>query len=123
MDFVTAVKTCFNNYVKFEGRASRPEFWWFMLFCLVGGMVAGIFGRTLNGLFNLVVLLPSLAVGARRLHDINKSAWFLLLWLVPVVGWVILIWWACQPGTDGPNTYGGDAPAPGEQQALPPGAV
>jgi uncharacterized membrane protein YhaH (DUF805 family) len=58
----------------------------------------------LSGLFSLGVLLPSLAVGARRLHDTDRSAWFLLLWFVPFIGWIILIVWAIQEGKE-PNRY------------------
>lgn len=122
MGFVEAVKTCFQKYVTFEGRAARPEYWWFILFCIVGGIVTSIFGQTLNAIFQLATLVPCVAVGARRLHDIGKSGWFQLLWFVPIIGWGILIWWACQPGT-GPNAYGTSADANIDQQALPPGAV
>jgi uncharacterized membrane protein YhaH (DUF805 family) len=121
MDFQQSIKTCFQKYVGFEGRATRSEFWWFMLFGLAGGLVTSIFGDTVNGLFNLAVLLPTLAVGSRRLHDYGKTAWFLLLWLVPVIGWGILIYWACQPGDPAPNAWG--PPATPVQEALPPGAV
>ena len=60
--------------------------------------------ETLSGLFSLAVLLPSLAVGARRLHDTDRSAWFLLLWFIPLVGWIIMIVWAVQEGKE-PNRY------------------
>ncbi|MBI5276406.1 MAG: DUF805 domain-containing protein [Burkholderiales bacterium] len=123
MDFPQAVKTCFQKYVTFEGRASRPEFWWFMLACLLGGLATGMVSEMLNGLFNLAVLLPSLAVGSRRLHDIGKSAWFLLLWLVPIIGWGILIYWACQPGDPAANAYGEPAMPAAQEAATPPGAV
>ena len=60
--------------------------------------------ETLSGLFSLGVLLPSLAVGARRLHDTDRSAWYLLLWLIPVVGWIVLIVWAIQEAKE-PNRF------------------
>jgi len=60
--------------------------------------------ETLSGLFSLGVLLPSLAVGARRLHDTDRSAWFLLLWLIPLVGWIVLIVWLIQEGKE-PNRF------------------
>lgn len=122
-DIQKAVKTCFKKYVEFSGRAARPEFWWFALFQFVVMLVLGIVSRQLEGLAGLAMLLPGLAVGARRLHDINKSAWLMLLWIIPVLGWILLIYWACQPGDAGENQYGpppADAPlvpavAPGQQ--------
>lgn len=60
----------------------------------------------LSGIYNLAVLLPSLGLSVRRLHDLNKSGWFLLLGLIPLVGGIILLVWACQKGTAGANNYG-----------------
>jgi uncharacterized membrane protein YhaH (DUF805 family) len=57
-------------------------------------------------LFGLATFLPGLAVTARRLHDIGRSGWWMLLWLVPLVGWIVLIVWYCQPGQPGTNQYG-----------------
>jgi uncharacterized membrane protein YhaH (DUF805 family) len=105
-DIQKAVKTCFRKYADFSGRAARPEFWWFVLFQILVSAALGIFSQRLQGLGNLVMLLPGLAVGARRLHDIDKSAWLLLLWLIPVLGWILLIYWAAQPGNAGANKYG-----------------
>jgi uncharacterized membrane protein YhaH (DUF805 family) len=78
--------------------------------------VLGIVSTKLQGLGNLVMLLPGLAVGARRLHDVDKTAWLLLLWLVPIIGWALLIYWACQPGTAGDNRYG---PPPAQAPLTP----
>jgi uncharacterized membrane protein YhaH (DUF805 family) len=91
MDFQTSVKTCFSKYVDFSGRASRPEFWWFFLFCFIASVVLSIISQSLSGLFSLATLLPSLAVGARRLHETNRSGWWQLLWFVPIIGWIIII--------------------------------
>lgn len=103
MTFVDAVRTCLQHkYVDFSGRAARPEFWWFFLFTILVGLVAGILDGALSlryragvGAFEtittLAFLLPSLAVGARRLHDISRPAWWLLLLLVPFVGSIILL--------------------------------
>lgn len=104
MTFGESIKTCFSKYATFEGRASRSEFWWFALFTFLASAVLGIVSEPLSGLFSLAVLLPSLAVGARRLHDINKSGWLLLLWLIPIIGWIILIFWAIQESVE-PNQY------------------
>jgi uncharacterized membrane protein YhaH (DUF805 family) len=122
MDFTQAIKTCLSKYATFSGRASRPEFWWFVLFTILASAAASLIGERLEGLVSLALLLPSLAVGARRLHDIGKSGWFQLLWLVPVVGWIFLIYWAIQQSEPQPNEYG-PLPGTGETPALPPGAV
>ena len=117
-EILDAVKTCFRKYVDFTGRARRPEFWWFALFSFVVGIVAGMIGQWLNSLVSLALLLPSLAVGTRRLHDIGKSGWFQLLWFIPIIGWAILIYWFVQP-TGGPNQYGGVETSPDAPTVMP----
>jgi uncharacterized membrane protein YhaH (DUF805 family) len=113
MGFQEAVATCFSKYVDFEGRASRPEYWFFVLFVFVAGLVLRLIGHLLFGgimlslLFNLAVFLPHIAVGARRLHDIDRSGWFLLLAFIPIVGWLVLLYFMVQPSTPGPNRYDG----------------
>ncbi len=104
MNFPDAVKSAFCNYVKFTGRATRSEYWWFFLFTFLVSAAAGIVSEMLSGLFTLAVLLPSLAVGARRLHDIDKSGWFLLVWFIPIIGWIVMIVWAAQEGKE-PNRF------------------
>lgn len=108
MDFQTAIKTCFSKYADFKGRASRPEFWWFALFMFLASAGLSLINQHLQQLFSLAVLLPSLAVGARRLHDTNRSGWLQLVWLIPVIGWIVLIYLLAQEGKE-PNSYG---PAP-----------
>ena len=119
MDFTTAVRTCFQKYVTFSGRAQRSEFWWFALFNLVGSFVLGLvdailFGwasddpQFLNGIFGLVMFLPSISVAVRRLHDTDRSGWWWWLVLIPLIGWIILIVWYATKGTDGPNRFGPD---------------
>lgn len=121
MDIKQAVTTCLRKYADFNGRAGRPEFWWFALFTMLVSLVASVFlARWFGQLANLVLLLPSIAVGTRRLHDIGKSGWFQLVWLVPLVGWILLIYWFAQPSA-GANAWG-DGPAPAEAAALPPAA-
>lgn len=104
MTFGESINICFKKYATFEGRASRSEYWWFFLFTLLVSMATGIISEALSGLFSLAVLLPSLAVGARRLHDTDRSGWFLLLWIIPVIGWIVLVIWAIQEGKE-PNRY------------------
>ena len=104
MTFGESISVCFKKYVGFDGRAARSEFWWFALFTFLVSLALGIVSQSLSSLFSLAVLLPSLAVGSRRLHDTDRSAWFLLLWLIPVIGWIILIVWAIQEGKE-PNRF------------------
>lgn len=114
--FAGAIQACFAQYATFRGRARRPEFWWFMLFGLLGGLAAGLadlalFGLAaeispINNLFSLALLIPSLAVGSRRLHDTGRSGWWQLIHLVPLVGQIVLIVFWCQRGTEGPNRFG-----------------
>ncbi|MCK9380404.1 MAG: DUF805 domain-containing protein [Sulfuritalea sp.] len=104
MTFGESIKTCLSKYAAFDGRAARSEFWWWFLFTFLASAAAGIVSETLSALFSLAVLLPSLAVGARRLHDTDRSAWFLLLWFIPIIGWIILIVWAVQEGKE-PNRF------------------
>ena len=122
MDFGQAIKTCFNKYATFTGRAGRPEFWWFFLFQVIALAAASMFGETLYGVTTLALLLPALAVGARRLHDVRKSAWFLLLGFIPVLGFLILLYWCAQQSDPQANEYG-SLPGSEEPAALPPGAV
>lgn len=115
MDFMTSIKTCISKYADFSGRAIRPEFWWFVLFTFVGSMVLGVVDGALFGfgavgifglIFQLALLVPSLAVGARRLHDIGHSGWLQLLALIPVLGWIALIYLYAQPGNSKGDKYG-----------------
>lgn len=108
MDFVTAVKTCLaQKYADFNGRATRSEFWWFVLFSVVVQIIARmLLGISLGGLVALALLVPSLAVGSRRLHDIGKSGWLQLLALIPVIGWLVLLYWEVQPSQAEANQYG-----------------
>jgi uncharacterized membrane protein YhaH (DUF805 family) len=122
-DIKKAVTSCFNKYANFSGRAARPEFWWFALFQFVVLAILGVFGKYVYGIGVLALFLPGLAVGARRLHDIGKSGWFLLLGLIPFLGILILIYFWVQPGgptneygePEGPSAEAGPPMAPGQQ--------
>jgi uncharacterized membrane protein YhaH (DUF805 family) len=116
MNFGEAIKSGFSNYVTFSGRAVRSEYWFWVLFTVIGATVAMIIDAALlgydpgtaspiSGIFDLVTLLPSLAVGARRLHDTDRTAWWLLLCLTGI-GAILLIVWFCFKGTPGPNRFG-----------------
>ena len=104
MTFGESIKTCFSKYADCSGRASRSEYWWWFLFLVLGTIAASIVSDTVSALFSLATVVPSLAVGCRRLHDIDKSGWFQLLNLVPVIGWIIVVYWAVQEGKE-PNRF------------------
>lgn len=113
MGFTDAVKSFFNNYATFSGRSSRSEFWYVMLFSLLAGFATGIVDAIIgapltNGLFCLAILIPSLALTSRRLHDTDHSFWWLLIVLVPFIGAILLLVWYCTKGTNGPNRFGPD---------------
>ncbi len=142
MGFGEAVRTCFSKYATFSGRAPRSEYWWWVLFSFLGNLGLGIldgliFGfaeddpAMLAGLFGLATILPSIAVTARRLHDVNRSGWwqvapygmiiaaavlaamgaFILLWAAGITALVLLVAllvWLIRKGTDGPNDFGPD---------------
>ena len=98
MDLQEAVRVCFARCLDFEGEASRSEFWWFFLFTGVVSVTLALFSKTLSGLFSLAVLLPFIAVTVRRLHDTNRSGWGVLIWLLPLVGWLVLAFLLVQEG-------------------------
>ena len=106
ISFGDAIKICFSKYADFEGRARRSEYWWFYLF---GVLVSWI--PYLGWLASLAILIPSLAVGARRLHDTGRSGWWQLL-LFTCVGWIFLIIWWCED-SQGDNEYGPSPKYPG----------
>lgn len=136
-----AMFTPLKRYADFKGRARRKEFWSYILFVWVtmfvlmyvdaalglGGSATGyaeggsvgfnMSGGILTLLFALGTLVPNLAVSVRRLHDGGKSGWMLLIGLVPLIGWLYLLFLYVQPGTTGPNAYGPD-PKGGDQGAV-----
>ena len=113
MNFVDSIKLGFSNYVNFTDRACRSEYWYWILFIVIGLVVAEIIDTVIGKpifytLFSLAVLIPNIAIGVRRLHDLDRSGWWLLLSFIPLVGAIILIVWFCSKGTDGPNRFGQD---------------
>ena len=115
MGFVDATKSFFSRYVDFAGRSSRSEYWWPQLAIIIGlvvlGLLGGLLGETIGGailgIAYLAIIIPSIAIGVRRLHDMDKSGWFYLLALVPIVSLLLLVWF-CMKGTTGPNRFGPD---------------
>lgn len=104
MNFGQAIATCLRNYGTFSGRAPRAEFWWFFLFQFLLSVAAGILSEKFGSLVNLALLLPALAVGTRRLHDIGRTGWWQLLMLTGI-GLLVLIYWWVQPTGTGTNEY------------------
>jgi len=114
-----------KNYANFAGRARRKEYWMFFLFniiiCIVLGIIDGVVGLNMGGVgilglvYSLAILVPSIAVGIRRLHDIDKSGWWVLIIFVPFIGALVLLIFAVMAGTPGDNKYG---PPPAEEPAA-----
>ena len=106
-----------RQYADFTGRARRTEFWMFVLFSAIISIVLRVIdnlifgnGMTSGGplglLYSLAVLLPSIAVSARRLHDIGRSGWWQLIGLIPIIGWIVVIVWYATAGKAEPNQWG-----------------
>jgi uncharacterized membrane protein YhaH (DUF805 family) len=116
MNFITAIKLCFIRYAQFSGRASRSEFWFFVLFGILGSWIAIIIDTMILNyswekdgpvylIFQIIILIPSIAVGARRLHDLNKSGWWQLL-VFTIIGLIPLIFWWSKIGENKKNKHG-----------------
>jgi len=130
-----SIRTCLSKYVTWQGRATRSEYWYFMLFAILCYAVAAVVDNVLGTTFKipnpstgmvqslgygyayalvaLGLLLPSLSVLVRRLHDTDRSGWWYWIVLVPVVGAILLLVWLCSRGTAGDNRYGPDPLAKG----------
>ena len=131
MNFTQAVKSVYSKYITFSGRAARSEYWWYVLFSVIvsvvimfvesalglgqglvasgaGGVSAAYSGGVLSIIWSLGNILPSIAVGVRRLHDTDRSGWWLLIGLIPLIGFIVLLVFFCQRGTTGSNRFGGD---------------
>lgn len=102
---VEAVTAALKGYVDFAGRATRSEYWWYLLFWFIVVGVTGAINENLGAVVVLALLLPSLAVAIRRLHDIGKSGWWFLINFLPLIGGLIFLYFAVQPSA-GDNDYG-----------------
>jgi uncharacterized membrane protein YhaH (DUF805 family) len=91
MNFTESVKTCLTKYADFNGRASRSEYWWFALAIALGSAILSAIAPAASGIFALGTIVPSIAAATRRLHDTNRSGWWQLIILVPVVGFIVLL--------------------------------
>jgi len=130
MTFGESIRTCFSKFLTWQGRAARSEYWYFVLFCflcqIAAGVVDGVLGtgfkymNPVTGveqsmfygwvyvLTGLALFLPQLAALVRRLHDTDRSGWWYWIALIPLVGIILLIVWLASRGTSGPNRYGAD---------------
>ncbi|MFN8170930.1 MAG: DUF805 domain-containing protein [Candidatus Nanopelagicales bacterium] len=116
MGFGEAISTNLSKITDFTGRASRPEFWWWILAVWILNLIVSLISGGWRGgsgflwfigwVISIILVLATLAVGCRRLHDTGKSGWFQLIYLIPCVGWIIMIFLFVQPGTAGDNQYG-----------------
>lgn len=117
MSFTEAIASAFRKYANSSGRAPRSEYWFFWLFTFLLQAATSILDLVLfpaftqvsplTSLVGLAVLLPSIAVAIRRLHDIDRTGWWLLL-AFTIIGIFVLLYWACVRGTPGPNRFGPD---------------
>jgi uncharacterized membrane protein YhaH (DUF805 family) len=101
MTFQDSIKVCFSKYADFKGTASRSEYWWFILFLIVASLVLSEIGPLVSGLFTLGTIVPSIAAATRRLHDTQRSGWWQLIVLVPLLGWIVLIVFLAQEAKTG----------------------
>ena len=124
-----------KKYAVFSGRARRAEFWYFVLFSTIISIVLAILdgsigatpedvpwdpmGDILTNIYNLAILIPSIAVSTRRLHDVDKSGWWQLLHFVVLIGSIVLLVWMVKSGTHGPNRFGEDPKQDGEDRRDP----
>ena len=115
MTFSEAISSGFRNYVGFSGRASRSEFWYWILFTVLVSIALSIidFGMlsgnsVLSSIWSLATFLPSLAIGVRRLHDGDRTGWWWLIVIIPLIGIIVLIVFWCLEGTPGSNRFGPD---------------
>ncbi len=114
MDFVAAVTKALQDYVVFSGRSVRSEYWWFALFNILALTAVSLLGALLHDhgvlytLGSLALFLPALALAVRRLHDLDRSGWWLLVGFVPIIGTILMLVWFCTRGTTGPNRFGPD---------------
>lgn len=136
MTFMQAVRSGFSNYVTFSGRARRAEYWKWVLFMIIVACVAVLLdytffpgymsasatmgdgmasaqanGGPITAIMSLLLFLPGLAMTVRRLHDTDRSGWWILIGLIPLVGAIILLVWYVSDGTGGPNRFGPDPKA------------
>ena len=111
MTFSDSVSVCFKKYFVFEGRASRSEYWWFQLIVSPSYFISEVLDNEISFFFlgiTLLTLIPAISVGVRRLHDTNRSGFFLLISFIPFIGGLVLLFLLIPVGTKGKNRFGPD---------------
>jgi uncharacterized membrane protein YhaH (DUF805 family) len=128
LGFVGSVCLTFSRYADFRGRASRREYWYFVLFQFLLNVASIIADYSIlndsnlgEAVFYIAMVLPSITVTVRRLHDTERSGWWLLLLALPAIGFIVLMAWCAAPGQRRWNEYGPDPLAPGQSPQLGPG--
>ena len=111
MSFSEAVRSGFDHYTTFDGRASRPAFWWWFLFSVLVAIAANILDALIGTVIVSIVvalglLLPNLSVSIRRLHDTDRTGWWILIGLIPIIGFIVLLVFYAQKSDPGENSYG-----------------
>jgi uncharacterized membrane protein YhaH (DUF805 family) len=124
MEMNDAVKSVLSKYATFSGRAPRSEYWWWILAVTILMLILGLLDNfifnpylgldveespassPLSVIASLALLLPNLSVAVRRLHDLDKSGWWILIWFVPVIGFFLLLYWYVSKGTENDNRFG-----------------
>ena len=111
MNMQEAVRSVLSQYATFSGRARRSEYWFFYLAVIIATVIAAILdliidSEVLEWIVFAVTIVPNLAVGSRRMHDIGKSGWAQLICIIPIVGWILIIVWFCRDGDPRQNEYG-----------------
>ena len=125
------LKVVKDHYFDFKGRARRTEFWMFILITTIISIVLAVVDNLLNlnfgdadnsgileSIYSLLIFIPSLAVSVRRLHDVGKSGWYLLLWLLPIIGWIWLLVLYCMEGENQPNKWGDNPKGTGNHKEI-----
>jgi uncharacterized membrane protein YhaH (DUF805 family) len=111
MSFSEAVKDGFDHYAKFDGRASRSSFWWWILFVIIVSVVANILDSVIGAqIFSIIaslgLLLPGLSKAIRRLHDTGRTGWWILIGLIPLIGFIVLLIFYLEKSDPAANEYG-----------------
>ena len=111
MTFSESLSICLKKYFVFKGRASRSEYWWFQLIVTPSYFISTLFNNEISYLFlgiTLFTLIPAISAGVRRLHDTNRSGFFLLISFIPFIGGIVLLFLLIPEGTKGKNKFGPD---------------
>lgn len=106
MNFQNAVKICLTKFVDIKGRASRSEYWWFVLFAIIVNFIAYLINDNFQIIVSVILLVPLISVTVRRLHDSDTSGWWWFITFIPLIGGLIILYFMIIEGTKGPNDYG-----------------